>query len=233
LRTGNIVGLEALVRWNHAEKGLISPANFIPLAEETGFILPLGEWVLRKACEQIKQWETVYSYPLRMAVNISARQFHDENLATLVKNVLNEYALDAKQIELEITESTFMRNMDRAVKNLKKIKTLGVSVALDDFGTGYSSLAYLRTFKTDYLKIDQSFIREIPDNKDDMEIVSAIIAMAGKLSLKTIAEGVETKAQYDFLKDQGCDIVQGYFIARPALPEAILALMTKNKNQDS
>lgn len=228
LATGNIVGLEALVRWNHADKGLISPANFIPLAEETGFILPLGEWVLRQACGQIKHWQKIYSHPLKMAVNISARQFHDENLANLVKQVLQENELEAKYLELEITESTFMRNIEKAVLTLKKIKELGISVALDDFGTGYSSLAYLRTFKTDYLKIDQSFIREIPENDDDKEIVSAIIAMASKLSLKTIAEGVETEAQYNFLKEQGCDIVQGYYIARPALPKTITALLTNS-----
>jgi EAL domain-containing protein (putative c-di-GMP-specific phosphodiesterase class I) len=228
LVTGYIVGLEALVRWNHAEKGLISPVNFIPLSEETGFILPLGEWVLRQACQQAKYWSTIYSRPLKVAVNISARQFHNENLASIVNQVLQEYELDPKYLELEITESTFMRNVDKAVTTLKKIKDLGICVALDDFGTGYSSLAYLRTFKTDYLKIDQSFVREIPHNKDDMEIVGAIIAMASKLSLKTIAEGVETQDQYRFLKEQGCDIGQGYFISKPVMPDAITSLLKES-----
>lgn len=225
LRSGEIVGLEALIRWNHPSKGTINPANFIPLAEETGFIIRLGEWVLRKACEQIKLWQSQYTQPLRVAVNISARQFHDESLITLIKQVIEDYALNPQCLEIEITESTFIRDMDRAVATLKKIKKLGVKVALDDFGTGFSSLTYLKIFKTDYLKIDQSFIREVTENTDDMEIVSAIIAMASKLSLKTIAEGVETQAQYDFLKAQGCDMVQGYYLSKPVPADLVPTLL--------
>lgn len=227
LQSGKIVGLEALIRWNHPDKGLISPANFIPLAEETGFIMRIGEWVLREACRQLKSWQQQFTQPLRVAVNISARQFHDEGLPGLIKQVIEEFALDPKCLEIEITESTFIRDIGSAVAMLKKIKKLGVKVALDDFGTGFSSLSYLKSFKTDYLKIDQSFIREVTENKDDMEIVSAIIAMAGKLSLKTIAEGVETEAQYNFLKAQGCDMVQGYFLGRPVPAEQIPALLEK------
>lgn len=225
LTSGRIVGMEALIRWNSAERGLISPASFIPLAEETGFILPLSEWVMNQVCRQIQSWRAAKLPPIRVAVNVSARQFHDESLPGLIAQLLADYGILPDYLELEITESTIIRDSTKAIKILEEIKSLGIKVALDDFGTGYSSLAYLKTFKTDYLKIDQSFIRELTEDKGSQAIVSAITAMAEKLSLKTIAEGVETQAQFDLLKQQGCDMVQGYFIGRPTNAENIQRLL--------
>lgn len=227
LKNEEIVGLEALIRWFHPSKGLISPAEFIPLAEETGFIIRLGEWVLRAACDQLRQWNKQFKKPLRVAVNISARQFHDENLPRLISSVIEEYGINSEFLEIELTESVFIKDTMQAVSALKKIKKLGVKVALDDFGTGFSSLSYLKTFKTDYLKIDQSFVREITKNTSDLEIVSAIIAIAEKLSLETIAEGVETEEQKTILKEQGCDIVQGFFLSKPLPPEQIAEILVK------
>lgn len=229
--TGIICGVEALVRWRHSFRGIVSPAEFIPIAEESGFIVPLGEWVLHTACQQLQTWRSKYAEEFRLAVNISARQFHHDNLVEIVSGKLAEFSLPAKALELEITESTYIRDVEGANAILEKFRRMGIAIALDDFGTGYSSLSYLRSFKADYLKIDQSFIRELPINQDDSAIVSAIIAMSEKLSLKTIAEGVETLAQYDFLKAQGCNIVQGYYTGRPMPAEEITVLLAQQKNR--
>jgi diguanylate cyclase (GGDEF)-like protein len=228
--TNAIVGVEALLRWNNTERGPVSPATFIPLSEDTGFILPLGRWVLKQACAQIKEWQQSCGVSIRVAVNVSARQFHEENLTKLITETLQEYELEPRYLELEITETSIIRDAGKAIQTLNEIKALGVKVALDDFGTGYSSLSYLKRFKTDYLKIDQSFISELPGDKDEREIVSAIIAMAEKLSMQTIAEGVETEEQYKFLKDQGCDIAQGYFLGRPMAPEKMELILKEKGN---
>lgn len=233
LSTNAIVGAEALLRWNNAERGLVSPASFIPLAEETGFILPLGRWVLKQVCAQIKQWQQSHDVTICVAVNVSARQFHEENLSLLISQSLREYDLDPSCLEIEITETSIMRDAGKAILTLNEIKALGVKVALDDFGTGYSSLSYLKSFKTDYLKIDQSFVRGLPHNKDEREIVGAIIAMAEKLSIKTIAEGVETDAQHQFLKEQGCDMVQGYLLGRPMLADQLISMLLQQNHRSN
>lgn len=225
LSNDKIVGVEALLRWNNAQRGLISPCNFIPLAEETGFILPLSEWVLNEACKQVAAWHKAGFGDLRVAVNISARQFHESNLPVMVERILQNHQLTSEHLELEITESAIVRNIDDAVITLEEIKKLGIKVALDDFGTGYSSLSYLKSFKTDYLKIDQSFIRELTSDKSSLAIVTAIIAMAEKLSLTTIAEGVETKAQLNMLKIARCNLVQGYYLGKPVSAESIVSLL--------
>ncbi|MDO9227171.1 MAG: PAS domain S-box protein [Pseudomonadota bacterium] len=214
--SGEIVGVEALVRWNHPASGLISPARFIPLAEETGLIVPLGEWVLLTACAQAKAWLDNAAMPgMSMAVNLSPRQFRQSNLAAHVRAVLDASGLPPERLELEITESAIMDNPDRAVATLRELKQLGITISIDDFGTGYSSLAHLKRFPIDKLKIDQSFIRDIPQEQSDMEIAATIIAMARNLHLKVLAEGVETEKQLAFLEIHGCDAYQGYLRSRP------------------
>ncbi len=213
--SGRITGMEALVRWQQPAKGLIPPAQFIPLAEETGLIVPIGEWVLKTACAQNKSWQEQGLPPLRIAVNLSARQFAHERLLQDVARVLNETGLDAASLEFEITESMVMHNPEHAVILLKKLKAMGIHLSLDDFGTGYSSLNYLKRFPIDSVKIDRSFIRDIPGNSDDVAITRAIIAMAHSLRLKVIAEGVETGEQLRFLRDHECDEMQGRYFSKP------------------
>jgi diguanylate cyclase (GGDEF)-like protein/PAS domain S-box-containing protein len=233
MTSGLIVGMEALVRWQHPEKGLLSPDTFIQIAEETGLIIPLGEWVLRTACETQVAWEKSYGRPVTMAVNISPRQFILGDLLKTVARVIHQTGCDAGRIELEITESLMMHNRERAVVLIAQIKELGVHVAVDDFGTGYSSLSYLKRFPIDCLKIDRSFITDIPQDADNAAITQAIIAMAHSLELRVIAEGVETEAQLRFLREHGCDQVQGYYFS-PPLPAAQAAtLLQKNLAQKS
>jgi|GEM_PF-1327491 diguanylate cyclase (GGDEF)-like protein len=232
LATGRIVGMEALIRWNSSERGLISPASFIPLAEETGFILPMSEWVLHQACRQVQLWRNAQLPAVRVAVNISARQFHDDHLLEIIRNALDTYQLPPEFLEIEITESTIIRDSAKAAKIFGQIQNFGIQIALDDFGTGYSSLSYLKSFKTDYLKIDQSFIRSITENENSRTIVSAIIAMADKLSIKTIAEGVETREQFELLKALGCHMVQGYFIGRPADAESVQQMLQSTQAEN-
>jgi len=212
--TGRIAAHEALARWQHPERGLVHPAEFIQLAEETGIILKLGEWVLRESC----RWSTFIGAErgLQIAVNLSARQFNDPNLPKVVARALKETGLPPRLLELEITESTAMQQTDVTLRTLKKLKQLGVSIAIDDFGTGYSSLSYLRRFPVDKVKIDRSFVAEVPGNRDQGMIVSAIIALAHALQIRVVAEGVETDAQRAFLKSCGCDFIQGYLVGRPA-----------------
>jgi diguanylate cyclase (GGDEF)-like protein/PAS domain S-box-containing protein len=215
IKTGKIVGMEALVRWNKPDTGLISPAKFIPLAEETGLIVPIGEWVLRAAAKQSKAWEDA-GYPgLRTAVNLSARQFQNENLVEVVRKVLNETGLDPHRLELELTESILMQKEKNTIAVLNEINAMGVWLSIDDFGTGYSSLGYLKRFPISTLKIDQSFIRDITTNEDDKAIVTAIITLAHSLKLKVIAEAVETREQLELLRSLDCDEVQGYLFCRP------------------
>jgi diguanylate cyclase (GGDEF)-like protein/PAS domain S-box-containing protein len=216
--SGRITGVEALVRWQLPAKALVSPAQFIPLAEETGLIVPIGEWVLKTACARNKAWQDNGMPALRMAVNLSPRQFVHEKLLHDVARVLEETGLDPTTLEFEITESMVMHNPEHAVKLLNELKAMGIHLSIDDFGTGYSSLSHLKRFPIDSVKIDRSFIRDIPGDADDAAITQAIIAMAHGLRLTVIAEGVETTEQVRFLRDHGCDEIQGYYFSKP-LPE--------------
>jgi diguanylate cyclase (GGDEF)-like protein/PAS domain S-box-containing protein len=219
LRTGAIVGMEALVRWRHPERGLVSPGEFIPLAEETGLIVPLGEWVLRTACRQAKEWQDRGFPPLRVAVNLSAKQFQQDDLVKMVANVLVETGMKPELLELEITESVAMVQVNRAIVTLQELTALGIEIAIDDFGTGYSSLTYLKNFPIHRLKIDQSFVRDLTTDSGDAEIVATIIAMAKSLGLDVIAEGVETAEQLQFLRAHGCHEMQGSLFSDPVTPE--------------
>jgi diguanylate cyclase (GGDEF)-like protein len=220
--TGSITGTEALLRWKHPRRGLIPPMDFIPLAEETGLIIPIGEWVLATACARNKAWQNQGLPKLSIAVNLSARQFEDPLLLPKLTQIIHASGLDPSSLELEITESMVMARGNSAVEVLGKLKSIGVQIAIDDFGTGYSSLAYLKRFPIDTLKVDRSFIRDIPGDSSDRNITRAIISMAHSLRLKVVAEGVETAEQLRFLRVQCCDAVQGYFLYRP-LPEAEVA----------
>jgi EAL domain-containing protein (putative c-di-GMP-specific phosphodiesterase class I) len=229
--TGRITGTEALLRWKHPLRGLIPPIDFISLAEETGLIVPIGEWVLATACAQTKAWQDQGLTKLSVAVNLSARQFADPLLLPMLTRVIHASGLEPSCLELEITESMVMSYAECAVLVLKNLKSFGVQIAIDDFGTGYSSLAYLKRFPIDTLKVDRSFIRDIPADSGDMKITRAIIAMAHSLKLKVVAEGVETADQLKFLRAQRCDTVQGYFLHRP-LPGAEVADVLKLNRPD-
>jgi diguanylate cyclase (GGDEF)-like protein len=220
--TGLITGTEALLRWRHPVRGLVPMMDVIPLAEETGLIVPIGEWVLATACAQNKAWQDQGLTKLSVAVNLSVRQFADPLLLTKLTRIIHASGLDPSSLELEITESMVMSHGESAVAVLEKLKSIGVQIAIDDFGTGYSSLAYLKRFPIDTLKIDRSFIRDIPADSGDKKITRAIIAMAHSLKLKVVAEGVETADQLKFLRAEHCDAVQGYFLYRP-LPQAEMA----------
>jgi EAL domain-containing protein (putative c-di-GMP-specific phosphodiesterase class I) len=229
--SGGIVGVEALVRWDHPVSGLISPARFIPLAEETGLIIPLGEWVLFTACAQAKSWLEGGAAPgLTVAVNLSPRQFRQEKLVEHVRAVLDATGLPPALLELEITESALMDDPERAVSTLGALKELGIRISMDDFGTGYSSLAQLKRFPIDKLKIDQSFMRGIPRGRSDMEIAATIVAMARNLHLKVLAEGVEREEQLSFLQIHGCDSYQGFLFSRP-LPAPALTEMLAGRGR--
>jgi diguanylate cyclase (GGDEF)-like protein/PAS domain S-box-containing protein len=226
LVTGRITGVEALVRWQHPRDGLIAPGSFIPLAEETGLIVEIGALVLRKACRQAKAWQDEGLVPIKMGVNMSARQFQEPGLTRQVAAALAEAGLDPQWLEIEITESLIMRDVQASVTRMKELTALGVSLALDDFGTGYSSLSMLKGFPLSRLKIDRSFIADIPGDADDMAITSAIISLAQKLGLAVMAEGVETEAQAAFLLEAGCRDIQGYLFSRP-LPAGKLAALLR------
>jgi EAL domain-containing protein (putative c-di-GMP-specific phosphodiesterase class I) len=209
--SGEFVGLEALVRWSNPARGMVSPGTFIPLAEETGLIMPIGEWVLREACREAASWPR----PLRIAVNLSPIQFRHGDLPGLVLAVLLETGLAPDRLELEITEGVLVEDVARAVSILQRLKALGVRIAMDDFGTGYSSLSYLQAFPFDKMKIDQSFISNIGTNAQSAAIVRAVIGLARGLNLPVLAEGVETSDQLAFLSKEDCDEAQGYFLGRP------------------
>ena len=215
VRSWSIIGAEALIRWRHPDLGLVPPAEFIGLAEETGLILPIGEWVLHTACAQAKAWQDAGHGPLVMAVNISGRQFRGKNLAQTVGQTIGACALDPRRIELEITESVLMHSVDETVNTLKTLRTMGPRIAVDDFGTGYSSLSYLRRFPIDTLKLDQSFIQDSVKDRGTAAIVAGVIDMAHGLGLEVIAEGVETAEQRTLLFQDGCHIMQGYLFGRP------------------
>ena len=215
LADGRIIGAEALIRWQHPELGLVSPADFIPLAEETGLIVPIGEWALRQACTQARAWQAAGLEPVRVAVNLSARQFRQQNLIDIIGTTLQQTGLAPEWLEVELTESLVMHDVNRTIEVLRGLEQRGVSVAVDDFGTGYSSLSYLRRLPIDVIKIDRSFIEHISDNADDAAIAVAIIALANSLQLKVVAEGVETRSQLNFLRHYDCDAVQGFYYSRP------------------
>lgn len=215
LETGELWGVEALVRWEHPERGLLQPDVFIPVAEDSGLVVELGEWVLRNACREWREMELQGKPVVKLSVNLSARQFRDPYLIGMIQNVLDKSGFKPINLELEITETILMDYLDHAIEILDQIKSLGISVSIDDFGTGYSSLNYLKRLPIDALKIDKSFIRDIPYDNDDMEIASAVIAMAHKLHLDVIAEGLESEAQWTFLKQNQCDIGQGYYLGEP------------------
>lgn len=229
LNTGAIVGMEALVRWHHSESGLISPAKFIPLAEETGLILPIGEWVLRTACAQNKAWQEAGLSPIRVAVNLSGRQFQQRNLVETVRRILTDTGLGAEYLELELTESILMQKIEIITSVLSEIDAMGIQISVDDFGTGYSSLSYLKRFPISTLKVDRSFVNDITTDPDDAAITSAIINMAHSLKLKVIAEGVETGDQLSFLRSLKCDGMQGYFFSRPLAAEDATKLLVEKK----
>jgi diguanylate cyclase (GGDEF)-like protein/PAS domain S-box-containing protein len=219
VQTRRIRGAEALVRWNHPEIGLVPPLDFIPIAEETGLIVPLGQYVLETACAQVRQWQDKGYGIEKIAVNLSARQFQEKNLAQSVRGVLQKTAISPSCLELEITESIGMKNAERTIKTLERLKNMGVCMAIDDFGTGYSSLSYLRKFPINTLKIDRSFVMDVTKDPEDEAIVALIIAMAHALGIRVIAEGVEDEEQLNYLLDQGCEGVQGYFFS-PPVPSA-------------
>jgi diguanylate cyclase (GGDEF)-like protein len=222
-RRGGLAGAEALLRWNHPEWGLLRPERFITLAEETGLIIPIGEWVLREACRQGRVWLDAGLAPGRISVNLSPRQFRQENLVRMVSRILEDTGMDPRHVEFEITEGTVMHNVAKAVATLHGLKSLGLALSVDDFGTGYSSLAYLKDFPIDTLKIDRSFVRDIVGGRGEAEggegvIAQAIISLGHALHLKVIAEGVETEAQLRFLQRHGCDEVQGFYYGEPVAP---------------
>ncbi len=217
LNSGKLVGYEALLRWNHPERGFIPPSEFIPVAEDSGLILPLGEWVLRHACGHIKEFTEQGLLPIdgHVAVNLSPRQFHDPNLVNVIKDMINSSGIDSRQLQVEITENLLMENVDATIATLNLLKELGIILAIDDFGTGYSSLNYLKRLPIQVLKVDRSFVMDIPQDKDDMEITSAVIAMAHKLGIQVVAEGVEISEQAEFLKENLCDFAQGFYYGKP------------------
>ncbi|SDN66862.1 PAS domain S-box-containing protein/diguanylate cyclase (GGDEF) domain-containing protein [Janthinobacterium sp. OK676] len=225
LASGAVVGMEALLRWQHPQLGRVPPASFIGLAEEMGLIIPIGDWVLRTACAQARAWQLAGHGPLRLAVNLSARQFKQKNLLHAVAQALADTGFDAACLELELTESMVMHDVEQATAIMAKLKALGVQLSIDDFGTGYSSLAYLRHFPIDVLKIDKTFVSDITHSMDDAAIVRAIISLAHSLRLKVIAEGVETEQQLAFLRRHGCDQMQGYLFSRPLAAPAFETLL--------
>jgi predicted signal transduction protein with EAL and GGDEF domain/DNA-binding response OmpR family regulator len=225
VRSSEIVGVEALVRWRHAERGIISPTEFIPLAEETGLIVPIGEWVLRTACTQARAWQKLMRRPVRMAVNLSAKQFKDENLSQIVLSALHDTGLDPRLLELELTEGTLMDDAKATLATLEQLRGIGVYLSIDDFGTGYSSMNYLKRFDVRALKIDRSFISGLPQDSENAAITRAIIAMAHGLKMVVVAEGVETGEQLVLLEEYGCDLVQGFYLGRPAPADTVTGML--------
>ena len=225
IRTGIVKGVEALLRWEN-EEGLVSPGDFIPLAEETGLIVPIGEWVLGEACRQLKKWHQSTRKPISMAVNLSAKQFNGTNFLPTVKEIINASGIDRRFLTLELTESLLLGNIDEKIKIMKTLRAMGLKLSIDDFGTGYSSLNYLRKLPLDELKIDRSFIMELSQSADTRAIVSTIVYLARSLKLSTVAEGIEKKAELGFLKRLGCNQYQGFLFSRPVPAEEIFEMLT-------
>ncbi|MBW2466123.1 MAG: EAL domain-containing protein, partial [Deltaproteobacteria bacterium] len=219
LKDNKLIGMEALIRWQHPEKGMIPPGDFIPLAEETGLIVPIGEWVLRTACNQNKKWQNLGYPPVKVSVNMSGLQFNKENLAEKIHAVLKEIDISPEYLSIEITESVIMQDVKSTVTKLMQLHEMGVSLSIDDFGTGYSSLSYLKLFPIDNLKIDRSFVNNITSDSTDSAIAASVIQLAHSMNLKVVAEGVETEEQLEILRQQGCDYVQGFLFSKPLTAE--------------
>jgi len=229
VRSGRIEAAEALIRWRHPERGLVPPADFIPLAEDTGLIVPIGEWALREACRQAREWQCMGLGPIPVAVNVSAKQFERRDFAEVVPRIVLESGLDPCLLELELTESAVMRDPASSIRALRQLSHLGIAISLDDFGTGYSSLSYLRRLPLTKLKIDRSFIQELGTEADSEQIVRAIVSLGHNLHLKVIAEGVETALQLQFLRETGCDKYQGYYCSRPLPAKEFARLICTNR----
>jgi EAL domain-containing protein (putative c-di-GMP-specific phosphodiesterase class I) len=227
IATGEIRGVEALLRWWNPDLGTMSPAQFIPLAEDTGLIVAIGKWVMRTACEQNVAWQKRGLPSVVMSVNLSPRQFKDTALLSDITGILAETGMAPELLELEITESMIMQHVDIAAEKAAAMKELGIKLAIDDFGTGYSSLSQLKRFPIDTLKIDRAFVRDIPQSVDDTAITKAVVSLGKALGVRVVAEGVETAAQYQFLSDNGCDEMQGFFFSRPCHPDALADLLKK------
>jgi EAL domain-containing protein (putative c-di-GMP-specific phosphodiesterase class I) len=229
LASGEAVGVEALVRWSHPQRGILAPQEFIQVAEDTGLILPIGEYVLRTACQQVKTWREAGRPNFWVSVNISGRQFQDQNLVENVAQVLTETGLPSNGLRLEITERVAIRDMEYTIKVLNELEALGVQASLDDFGTGYSSLSYLKQFPLKVIKIDRSFVRDIQLNHKNDSLITAIIVMARTLGLEVVAEGVEKVEQLEFLRTQRCDQVQGFLFSRPALASVLTTTLNTDE----
>jgi diguanylate cyclase (GGDEF)-like protein len=226
--TQRVLGLEALLRWTHPQLGAVPPGEFIALAEEIGVIVPIGKWVLENACAQLKEWREAGHPQLRLSLNLSARQFQHEGLVDEVRQVLARLELAPEALEFELTESLLMDDAGRSLEVIQALRGLGSSISIDDFGTGYSSLSYLKKFPIQALKIDRSFVRDIATDPDDAAIVRAIVSLADRLRLQVVAEGVEDSAQHEFLRREGCRLVQGYYYARPMDPDQVLAYLRRD-----
>jgi EAL domain-containing protein (putative c-di-GMP-specific phosphodiesterase class I) len=228
IESGTTIGVEALIRWQNPEVGLIPPDQFIHVAEDIGLINPIGDWVLREACRQVRVWQDAGLPPLVVAVNVSPLQFRQAGFVDTVANALATSGLEARFLELELTERTVMNDAELNLGTLSALNGMGVELALDDFGTGYSSLAYLKRFPVGKLKIDRSFVRDLEVDPDDRAIASTILSMGRSLRLKVLAEGVETREQYAILRGMGCELVQGYHFSRPLPPEELVAFLKKH-----
>ncbi|HEX8786963.1 MAG TPA: EAL domain-containing protein, partial [Telluria sp.] len=231
LAGGTISGFEALLRWNHPQRGLVPPLEFIPILEDTGLIIQVGEWVIEEVCRQLRAWEVQGVTLPPVAINLSARQLQQDDLVGAIERIVLASGIDAALLEFELTESMLMSNPEAAVETLSRIKALGMRLSVDDFGTGYSSLAYLKRFPLDALKIDRTFVRDLPGDPDDAAITRAVIRLAHSLSLKVVAEGVETEAQIRELEKYDCDEIQGYYISRPLPPAACAELLAREHAQ--
>jgi EAL domain-containing protein (putative c-di-GMP-specific phosphodiesterase class I) len=232
LERNEICGLEALLRWHHPERGVIAPAEFVPVLEETGLIVPVGEWVVRRACEDLKAWQASNLRVLPVAVNLSARQFRQQQLDARIRSLVRNAGVDPQLIELEITESQLMQDPDHAIRVMNALRDAGIRIAIDDFGTGYSSLSYLTRFPVAALKIDRSFVADALSDAADAAIVRTIIDMAHTLNFTVVAEGVETDGQMDFLRQFGCEQGQGYLFARPMPASEFAALIAAKSGSE-
>jgi EAL domain-containing protein (putative c-di-GMP-specific phosphodiesterase class I) len=232
LATGRITGAEALIRWQHPQRGMVPPIEFIPLAEETGLIIQIGSWVIRAVCAQQAAWRREDIPLVPVALNLSTLQFRESNVLKIVTDALSESGLESEWIELELTESLVMFNPEEAEKTMRAFRKQGLSLSLDDFGTGYSSLAYLKRFPFNSVKIDRAFVSDVTNSQDDAAIASAIIGMAHSLRMKVIAEGVETREQLDFLRAKQCDQFQGYFFSRPVPAQEFALMLSTDKRLD-
>ncbi len=231
IRTKKIVGMEALIRWQHPERGLVPPLEFIPLAEEIGLIIPISEWVLRAVCAQNKAWQEEGFHPIRVSANLSSQHFKHPGLVPAIVKALDDTGLSPRYLEIEITESIFMENIKEVISRVNEIKSRGIRLTMDDFGTGYSSLSYLKNLPLDAIKIDRSFVKDIQTDPGSAAIVKAIIAMSNSLNLDVVAEGVETEQQLSFLLEQGCNKMQGYLLSRPLPPQEASKFLTKEKEE--